>query len=87
MDIEPRLIQLLRQEIVLAGGTPPAVLARAAVLAETGLDSLGFATLMVAMEREFGLDPFGGVDEIIYPETFGELLEAYEAASRGKGSL
>lgn len=80
MNIETRLIEILRQEIKIASGDPCAALHRDTVLAETGLDSLGFATMMVAMEREFALDPFGGTDDIIYPETFGELLALYEKA-------
>jgi acyl carrier protein len=84
MSIELRLTHLLKQEIAQGGGTPPASFERSTVLAETGLDSLGFATLIVTMEKEFGLDPFGAADEIIYPETFADLLEVYEAASRAK---
>jgi acyl carrier protein len=85
VNISERLIQLLKQEITQAGTSPPAQFTRATVLASTGLDSLGFATLVVAMSKELGLDPFAGSDEIIYPETFGELLDLYEAPAAGGG--
>ena len=80
MSLQTRLAELIAQEIRQAGRKPP-VVEPSTILATTGLDSLGFATLIVAMEREFGLDPFGGSDDIIYPETFGELLDLDEAES------
>jgi len=85
MNIEMRLADLVRQEVKLAGNTPPQELHPDMVLADTGLDSLGFATLVVAMERDFGLDPFGGSDDIIYPETFGELVILYNQESEFDG--
>ena len=84
MDIEGRLKELVAQEIRQAGGVVPAELSRATILAETGLDSLGFATLIVAMDKDFGLDPFGGTDDIVYPESFGELLDLYQSAALAK---
>lgn len=84
MNMEERLAELVRQEISQAGAKPPERLEPRTMLAETGLDSLGFATIVVAMEREFGLDPFGGSDDIIYPETFGELVALYENQRDGR---
>jgi hypothetical protein len=84
MDVEARLKQLLAREIELGGGTPPSSFERSTVLADTGLDSLGFATMVVTMAKEFGADPFGSSDDIIYPESFGELLDLYHAAGAGK---
>jgi acyl carrier protein len=81
MNLELRLQQLLAREIEQAGGTPPANIDRSTILASTGLDSLGFATMIVAMQKEFDLDPFGGSDDIIYPESFGELLDLYQGAA------
>jgi hypothetical protein len=51
MSIGVRLTELVTQEIKLAGGVPPAHLQRTTILAATGLDSLGFATLVVAMKN------------------------------------
>jgi hypothetical protein len=78
MSIATRLEEIVRQEIEQAGGMPPARLLGSTMLMRTGLDSLGFASLVVAMQKEFGIDPFGGNDEIIYPESFGDLLALYE---------
>lgn len=77
MELEHRLAELVRTEAELAGGQPGNI-RRDTILAQTGLDSLGFTTLMVTVEKEFGLDPFGGLDEITYPETFGQLVDLYE---------
>lgn len=79
VNIGSRLAELIRQEVMQAGGMPPANLGRSSVLAHTGLDSLGFASLVVAMQKEFGLDPLGGSEDIVYPETFGDLLALYGA--------
>jgi len=49
------------------------------VLLETGLDSLGFAVLVVTLEQELGYDPFLLSEEAYYPRTFGEFVRFYEA--------
>jgi acyl carrier protein len=48
------------------------------VLLESGLDSLGFAILVVKLEDELGYDPFVLMDEPVYPRTLAELLAIYE---------
>lgn len=47
------------------------------VLLESGLDSLGFAILVVRLEDELGYDPFTESDEAYYPQTFEEFVEFY----------
>lgn len=54
-------------------------LADETVLLETGLDSLGFAILVVMLEQELGYDPFVLSQEAYYPRTFGEFVRFYEA--------
>ena len=49
------------------------------VLLESGLDSLGFAILVVELENQLGFDPFSLSDESFYPRTFGEFVTFYEA--------
>jgi len=49
------------------------------VLLETGLDSLGFAVLVVTLEQELGYDPFVLSEGAYYPRTFGEFVRFYEA--------
>ena len=47
------------------------------VLLESGLDSLGFAVLVVRLEDTLGYDPFVLMSEPVYPRTFGEFLDIY----------
>lgn len=56
------------------------------VLLESGLDSLGFATLVAALEQKLGYDPFSMMDEPFYPTTFGEFVEIYEKMAPEKES-
>jgi acyl carrier protein len=51
------------------------------VLLDSGLDSLGFAVLVVILEEELGYDPFSVMDEAKYPTTFGEFVTAYQQFS------
>jgi len=48
------------------------------VLLETGLDSFGFAILIVELEKKIGIDPFTASKNAFYPTTFGEFIEFYE---------
>jgi len=47
------------------------------VLLESGLDSLGFATLVATLEMELGFDPFSESETAFYPRTFGEFVTFY----------
>lgn len=47
------------------------------ILLETGLDSLGFAVLIVELEDMLGYDPFAEAEEAYYPQTFGEFVDYY----------
>lgn len=49
------------------------------ILLETGLDSLGFAILVVRLEESLGFDPFILSPEPYYPRTFGDFVSFYEA--------
>lgn len=80
MNFEQIVGQEVRRQAIAAGGSPATPLTRDTALADTGLDSLGFTTLVIDLERALGVDPFGSDDEIVYPETFGELLDLYAAA-------
>ena len=48
------------------------------VLWESGLDSLGFAVLVVELEEALGFDPFSISEEAFYPSTLGEFVSFYE---------
>lgn len=47
-----------------------------ALLADTSLDSLDFAVVIVSLERELGVDPFRKSARRV--RTFGELVDLYE---------
>ena len=50
-------------------------------LMDSGLDSLCFAILVARLEDELGVDPFTASDDIAFPVTFGDLVEAYDNAA------
>ncbi|MBL4618147.1 MAG: hypothetical protein JKY46_10655 [Robiginitomaculum sp.] len=49
------------------------------ILLETGLDSLGFATLVASLEFSLGFDPYVSSEEAFYPQTFAEFIDFYHA--------
>ena len=48
-------------------------------LLKTGLDSLGFAVLVIRLEDKLGYDPFVLMAEAVYPRTVDEFTAIYEA--------
>lgn len=50
----------------------------ALVLADCGLDSLGFAVLVARLEDRLGIDPFAAGEDAIFPVTFGDFVKVYE---------
>ena len=52
------------------------------VLANSGLDSLGFAILVARLEDELGIDPFTASEDVHYPVTLGDFVRFYEAADQ-----
>ena len=51
-------------------------------LHETGFDSLAFAILVARLEDSLGVDPFTASDDVTFPVTLGDLVQAYENAAR-----
>ncbi|MGH7619399.1 MAG: acyl carrier protein [Gemmatimonadaceae bacterium] len=49
-------------------------------LADSGLDSLGFAILVARLDDELGVDPFGANGSSSIPITFGDFVQMYERA-------
>ena len=91
MELEDRIKALMRECAAMSGATLAKDITDDLVLLDSGLDSLGFATLVVSLEEELGFDPFTMRDEIVYPTTFGEFVAIYREASvslaeRGKAS-
>ena len=48
------------------------------VLLDSGLDSLCFAVLVARLEDKLGIDPFSTSDEVAFPVTLGDFIEAYD---------
>ena len=69
------------QEIADMRGAEVGVLVDETVLLESGLDSLGFAILVVRLEEELGYDPFVMMDVPVYPRTLGDFIEIYQRFS------
>ena len=74
------IIELMRECAEITGTEIVSDLNDDTVLLETGLDSMGFATLVVRLDQELGMDPFTMTDDVIYPQTFGEFVRLYEDA-------
>ncbi len=52
------------------------------VLANSGLDSLGFAVLVARLEDTLGVDPFTAADDAFFPVTLGDFVKVYENGAR-----
>ena len=52
------------------------------VLADCGLDSLGFAVLVVRLEDTLGIDPFTAAEDAFFPVTLGDFVKVYEHGGR-----
>ncbi|MBP1806042.1 acyl carrier protein [Rubellimicrobium aerolatum] len=78
----PQLDATIRQvfgQIWQSEKTSPAPeLAPETVLLDTGLDSLGFAIFVSALEEELGYDPFALSQDAYYPQTFAEFVAFYD---------
>ena len=52
------------------------------VLADCGLDSLGFAVLVARLEDTLGVDPFTAAEDAFFPVTLGDFVKVYEHGGR-----
>ena len=52
------------------------------VLADCGLDLLGFAVLVARLEDTLGVDPFTAAEDAYFPVTLGEFVKVYEHGAR-----
>ena len=52
------------------------------VLANCGLDSLGFAVLVARLEDTLGIDPFTAAEDAFFPVTLGDFVKVYEHGGR-----
>jgi acyl carrier protein len=47
-------------------------------LADSGLDSLSFAIIVVRLEEALGFDPFSAAEALEFPTRFGDFVAVYE---------
>jgi acyl carrier protein len=77
MSIKLTIIEQM-EEVAREHGKILAPLKDDLVLAECGLDSLGFAVLVARLEDTLGVDPFTAAEEAVFPVTLGEFVKVYE---------
>jgi acyl carrier protein len=77
-QLREKVLACLAEAAEVRGMKADSALRDDSVLLESGLDSLGFAVLVVRLEETLGYDPFVLMSEPVYPKTFGEFLDIYE---------
>ena len=79
MDIRKIVLNKLKQAVVEHSPMPfPDEMDDDAELDMFGLDSLAFMGLLTSIEKDVGYIPRAILEGDLYPETFGELVSAYE---------
>jgi len=77
-QLREKVLACIAEAAEVRGAKAISALEDGSVLLESGLDSLGFAVLVVRLEETLGYDPFVLMSEPVYPRTFGEFLDIYE---------
>jgi len=81
MSIRLTIIEQMEQ-IAREHGKILAPLKEDLMLADCGLDSLGFAVLVARLEDRLGIDPFSAAEEAVFPVTLGDFVKVYENGRR-----
>ena len=81
MSVKLTIIEQMEQ-IAREHGKILAPLKEDLVLADCGLDSLGFAVLVARLEDRLGIDPFSAAEEAVFPVTLGDFVTVYEHGRR-----
>ncbi len=61
---------------------PLAPLSDDLALQESGLDSLCWAIVVARLESSLGFDPFTAADDVYFPVTLGDLIQAYDNGAK-----
>ena len=80
-QVRSTIVQLMTQ-VAREHGKVLAPLNDELVLADCGLDSLGFAVLVARLEDKLGVDPFTTAEDVFFPITFGDFVKVYENGAR-----
>lgn len=67
-------------KIAAEQGLAPPLITDDLPLAASGLNSLGFAVLVVRLEEQLGTSPFYESEDVEVPVTFGDFVRLYERA-------
>ena len=70
------------EEVAREQGMELAHLTDDLALADSGLDSLCFARIVVSLEIKLGLDPFSPPEDAPFPMTYGEFVQCYENSAK-----
>ena len=81
MSIKLTIIEQMEQ-VAREHGKILAPLKEDLVLADCGLDSLGFAVLVARLEDRLGIDPFSAAEEAVFPVTLCDFVKVYEHGRR-----
>ena len=81
MSVKLTIMQQM-EEVAREHGKILATLDDDLVLANSGLDSLGFAVLVARLEDTLGVDPFTAAEDAFFPVTLGDFVRVYENGAR-----
>ncbi len=70
------------EQVAREHGITLAPLSDELILADCGLDSLGFAVLVARLEDALGVDPFTAAGDAFFPVTLGDFVKVYENGVR-----
>ena len=70
------------EEVAREQGMELAPLTDDLALADSGLDSICLARIVVGLELELELDPFSAPEDAHFPITYGEFVQCYENAAK-----
>ena len=77
MSVKLTILQQMEQVAREHGSILP-LLTDELLLANCGLDSLGFAVLVARLEDTLGIDPFTAAEDAFFPVTLGDFVKVYE---------
>ncbi|MCG8422628.1 MAG: acyl carrier protein [Proteobacteria bacterium] len=77
MELEQIIREIFLETLEEGGKELSGELVDDSILLDTGMDSLGFATVVAKLDNEIGYDPFTLMTTPFYPKTYGEFIGIY----------
>ena len=81
IDVRGKILETFQEVAARDGAKLSDDFSGDAQLFDTGLDSIGFATVVASLEIKLGYDPFLQMEEPVYPATVSEFVGIYEKFS------